>query len=139
MASHNFIRIKSSNLFFIIIIITSCGSTPDNNIIYGKWEGQSQEKIFLFEFKQDQTCDLLIKDNGLNLIEKINGNFEIDYSKNPIPLSINNITQLSHPLYTIIDFINNDSIKVAYFAPKWKIRPLSFSHEKTIIIKRKKE
>ena len=69
--------------------------------------------------------------------------YELNILKRPIPLSIHNIAQLNHPLHTIIEFISDDSIRIAEFSPKLKLRPISFVtgnelHFKRIINKGKK-
>jgi hypothetical protein len=75
-------------------------------------------------------------DQSNNLVT-LNGNFEFDLTKRPIPLSIRNIPQLNHPLHTIIDFVDEDSIRMASFSSKWRLRPISFIDENTINLKRK--
>jgi len=67
---------------------------------------------------------------------KITGDFEVNFSKKPIPLTIRNIPQLNHPLHTIIQFKELDVIRMAEFAPRWRFRPISFNPETEIIFKR---
>ena len=69
-------------------------------------------------------------------VEILNGNFEIDLSKKPISLSIKNIPQLNHPLHTIVDFIGSESIRLASFSPRWRLRPISFNGSTSINLKR---
>jgi hypothetical protein len=85
-----------------------------------------------FVFKSDSTCVFNFFDKQSNEFKTINGIYELDFSKKPIPLSIRKIPQLNNPLFTIIEFINVDSIRIAEFSPKWRLRPVSFENEKTI-------
>lgn len=64
------------------------------------------------------------------------GSYSLDFTKRPIPLSITNIPQLDHSLFTILEFQNINSIKLAQFAPKWKFRAVSFDKRNTTVITR---
>jgi len=120
------------------IIVVSCGKVPTQNDIYGIWKGEDFDKEFMFEFVSDGTCVINIKNSVSDSIEILNGNFTIDFSKKPIPLSIRNIPQLNHPLHTIVEFLGSDSIRLGNFAPRWRIRNISFEQNKIIILKRNK-
>ena len=50
--------------------------------------------------------------------KRLNGNFEIDFSKTPIPLSIKNISNLDYTIHTIIEFKNENELKLG--DPKFK-------------------
>ena len=108
-------------------VLVSCGKYQLSNEIYGTWEGEHQGKDLIFQFNNDQTFALISKDSVSGSVERVNGNFELDFSKKPISLSIRNIPQLEHPLFTIIEFVDSDSIRVAHFSPNWRLRPVSFS------------
>ena len=115
-------------LFLSTLMLVSCGKVPCLEDIYGTWEGELQGKELIFKFKNDKTCELKTKYKISESVEKVNGNFEMDFSKKPITLSIRNIPQLNHPLFTIIEFVNADSMRLANFAPSWRLRPIAFSN-----------
>jgi len=117
----------------------SCQKVHSQENIYGFWEGDLHAKELMFEFNNDQTCVLSFKDKVSDSVEILNGNFEMDFSKKPFSLSIRNIPQLDHPLYTIVEFIGSDSIRLAHFAPRWKIRPVAFKHNISMNLKRVKK
>ncbi len=126
-------------LFLSLITIFSCGNSPYKNAIYGEWEGEYRGQELLFKFENDQTCTLSFKDKISGSVELLNGKFEIDFTKNPIPLSVKNIPQLNHPLYTIIEFTRYNEIKIASFAIRWRLRPFTFDSKTSMILKRIKE
>ena len=128
------------NISFLIILsvctIISCGKIPYQEDIYGVWKGEFQDKELLFIFESDKTCVLSFTNKESDSGEILNGNFEIDLSKKPISLSVKNIPQLNHPLYTIVEFIGSESIRLASFSPRWKLRPISFNRSTSINLKR---
>jgi len=123
----------------IFLVIFSCDDLPQKQTIYGVWKGEHYEKEILFEFKNDHSCVLTFKDKPTQSVQIVNGHFEIDFSKKPIILSIRNIPQLNHPLYTIVKFIDIHSIRLANFAPHWKLRPISFDRNTSMNLKRRKK
>ena len=104
--------------------------------IIGIWRGEHQGKELLFEFKSDQTCVLSFSGKVLATTVILSGNFNTDFSKKPIMLSVRNITQLNHPLHTILEFVNGNSIRIAKFVPRWKLRPISFDLNTSMELKR---
>ena len=117
---------------FIIFIIYNSNQKVNYNILYGKWIGKQNNKIISLTFNQDQTCEFVIHQDRI----KIKGNFEIDFSKNPIPLSIKNISNLDHALHTIISFKNNNELRIGNFGKRWKSRPIAFDYNKNLILKK---
>ena len=104
--------------------------------IFGLWKGENNGKELMFRFENNGTCVLSFKDIASDFSRVLNGNFKIDLSKKPIPLSIINIPNINHPLHTIIEFIGDDSIKLAEFSPRWKVRPISFDRNTFIGLNR---
>ena len=121
---------------FSVLINSSCGDLPNKPSIYGVWEGGFRGKELMFEFKSDQTCVLSFKDKASSTVEILSGNFEMNFLKRPILLSVRNIPQLNHPLHTIIEFIGNDSIRLAKFSFRWRLRPISFDRYTSLNLKR---
>ena len=120
------------------ILITSSynvGASRENDI-YGVWEGEGNEKELLFIFRTDGTCSLSFKNTATGEMNELSGTFEADYAKDPIPLSIRNIPQLNHPLYTIMELTDNDSLLIADFSPVWRLRPISINYETSMNLRR---
>ena len=69
----------------------------------------------------------------------LNGDYEADFTKTPIPLSIRNIPQLPHPLHTIIQYEGPDVLRVGRFAPRWRLRPIGFELDAEILLVRRPE
>ena len=133
-------KVITLNISFLIVLsfctIISCGKIPFQEDIYGVWKGEFQDKELLFKFESDQTCVLSFMNKESDSVEILNGNFEIDFSKKPISLAIKNIPQLNHPLYTIVEFIGSESIRLASFSPRWRLRPISFNRSTSIKLER---
>lgn len=122
----------------ILLLVVSCNNLNIETNIHGNWKGIYNDPTLLFIFKSDKTCVLTFVDKQSNAIKTITGEYELELSKKPIPLTIRNIPQLNHPLYTIVEFINDNSMKIAEFSPKWKLRPITFEIGKIINLKRVK-
>ena len=119
-----------------MFVINSCQEKLDNQIIHGKWVGiESADSVF-FNFYENGNCFLEFKNDSTNSLITLNGNYEIDPLKKPIPLSIKNIQQLNNPLHTIIEFVSADSINIAKFSPRWRLRPISFDRNTMMSLKR---
>jgi hypothetical protein len=117
-------------------VIAAHTETPDEESIYGVWEGEYRGTKLLFRFDSDGTCLLNFRDNASGSTTKLSGNYELDFSKQPALLSITNIPQLNHPLHSIVHFGGNDSMKIAQFAPRWRLRPISFDPQTSISLSR---
>jgi len=102
--------------------------------LYGSWQHKNDNEEILFTFNRDSTCELnFFNGNGS---QKITGNFEVDFSKSPIPLTIRNIPQLNHTLHTIIQFKSFDEIRMARLSTRWRLRPIAFNRDTEMIIRK---
>ena len=124
-------------LFCFIVLFMILLNFPkklDKNIIYGNWAGKSDDMEIALTFNQDQTCEIII--NNLSVEDSLifKGNFEIDFLKKPISLSIKNISNLDFPIHTIIEFINEDKFRIGNFGKRWRLRPISFNYKNSIIL-----
>ena len=121
-------------MLIVILLLSNIPRRFDENIIYGNWAGKLDDKEIEITFNQDQTCELFI--NNLSIEDSLifKGNFEIDFSKKPIPLSIKNISNLNFPIHTIIEFINEDKFRIGNFGKRWRLRPISFNYKNSIIL-----
>ena len=116
----------------LIFIIYNSNQRVNENKLYGKWVGEQNNKMISLTFNKDQTCEFIIHSDSV----KIKGNFEIDLSKYPIPLSIKNIPNLDYALHTIISFKNNNELRIGDFGKRWRLRPIAFNYNKNLILKK---
>ena len=130
------LNISNRVFLFIPLFLFFCNNLNKDSNIYGKWESSYNDQKLTFVFNNDKTCIFKYFNKKLNKYEIINGNFKLDFSKNPISLSIRNIPQLNHSLHTIVKFIGEDIIRITGFSSKWRLRPISFEPKKTIELKR---
>ena len=123
-------------LFVLSALIISFYPQPHQKSLYGSWKGEHQGVKINFIFNQDGTCRLIFKNHAAGSTEKLNGRYQIDFSKKPIPLTIRNIPQLNFSLHTIVEFTSNDSIRITNFSTQWRLRPISFDPAKNIKLKK---
>jgi hypothetical protein len=103
--------------------------------LYGTWIGNKGELNIIVSFSQDSTIELVFNKSG-SKTNKIKGTFEVDFSKTPIPLSVRNIPNLTHPLHTIILFRGYNTIVMGGFGSRLKLRPITFKSDEIIIFTR---
>lgn len=127
-------------LFALIFCTTfSCTVQHDERDLFGVWKGEYDGKEVVLKFDSDHTFMLSHRDKVSDSMETIQGDFEVDFSKEPIPLTVRNIPQLNHPLHTIILFQEDGSMKMANFAPRWRLRPIAFNKRSSMILRRTRE
>jgi len=119
-----------------ILVSSSYMEVPGEKDLYGVWEGEYHEMELVFTFNTDGTCSLSFKDSVSGEMNELTGSFEVNFSKEPMPLSIRNIPRLNHALYTIIKFTNDESLVMANFVPRWRLRPISFNYDTSINLSR---
>ncbi len=136
-------RLKRQKNFYAVLTILSiqfllnfCGNVTNQTDITGVWKGESLGNELTFTFRNDLTCELVFKDSSSGNIEKIDGNYELDLTKTPIPLSIRNIPQLSYSIHTIIRFESPDSMRFAMFSPRWRLRQIAFDKSSGFTLKK---
>ena len=127
---------KSAVLMLLLLFGISCNNVITDTNIYGQWKGSYNGHEVSFIFRSDNTCALSFLNEHTKKHETISGNYELNILKRPIPLSIHNIAQLNYPLHSIIEFIRDDSIRIAKFSPKLKLRPISFGTGNELHFKR---
>ena len=119
-----------------VLITWSCAQAPREQNIYGVWRGESGGAELVFRFFKDNTCEFSFKYRATGSPQVLKGKFEIDFTKRPITLSVRNIAKLNHSLHTIVDFSEEDSIRIAHFAQRWRLRPITFDRDATMLLKR---
>ena len=118
-----------------IVFAFACTRNYSENDLHGMWVGENEKVRIAFSFNPDNTCEFAYTKKGQKLI-KMTGVFEVNFAKKPIPLTIRNIPQLNHPLHTIIEFKESDALRMAEFAPRWRLRPIAFNRDTEIIFRR---
>jgi len=116
----------------------SCKDALSEQNIYGEWKGSFQNNELFIRFDRGNSCELLFRDEFSGTTKIINGTFVLDFSKAPIPLSIENIPQRNNPLHSILEFIDADSIRIATFSMRRKLRPIFFDKSNSINLKKMK-
>jgi hypothetical protein len=121
---------------FPVVCFCCCTTSFSQQDLYGVWAGKNSRFEMTITFNQDLSCSILYQEKDAEPIT-YTGQFEADFTKKPVPLSIRNIPGLNHPLHTIIQFASPDIMKMADFAPRWRLRPISFDRETEITLIRK--
>ena len=119
-----------------LLLFLSCTKKYTGDEIYGIWKGKYFNKDITFIFNNDSSFEISIRDSITDIVEKLNGIYEINFQKKPITLSLKKISQLNHPLHTIIEFGSQNSFKISQFAPAWKLRNLAFHTYDSFIFRR---
>ena len=124
-------------VLFFIISYFSCDEFSTRKNIIGTWVGVYEGNNVIFRIKNNGTCTLTFQNNNIDNYS-ISGDYEIDFTKRPIPITIRNIPGLPHPLHTIVEFIGGESIKMGMFSKRWRLRPISFYEGQVIYLNKLK-
>ena len=137
---------KNKTLFIFISTIIIFLFIPklsfSNQTLEGLWEEstdsymQRKDNNYLkIEFKKDKKCNIyIIRTDGTSL--NFAGIYDLDIQKKPMPLSIRSITNLNYPLHTIIRYIDENTIDIMQFSSTQRLRPVFFSEENKIRLKK---
>ena len=106
------------------------------NSLNGQWLGKHKNDHVILEMKRDGVCSLEFYSEVKNDLAKFNGECIIDTNKIPFSFVMTNILELNSSLYSVVKLINEEVIHISEFSTKWKLRPVAFSEENTIILKR---
>ena len=119
--------------------LLACTGAHGPKDLIGTWEGAGKEmSSVVVNFAADGKWRLEYVDQQ-GEIHTLTGNYEADFSKAPVPLSVRNIPQLPHPLHTIVQFSGSDSLRMGSFASRWRLRPISFDPATQILLERRRE
>lgn len=99
--------------------------------LIGRWFFEDTDKKIVMEFSPDKKCQIKIFRSKSDTVF-IDGEVYFDAKKQPNALSIYKISDMNHPLHTIIAKVDESKLIIEKFAPKWRLRPISFG-EKTKI------
>ena len=113
----------------IVFFFINCTDYYSQEDLIGTWNGKYFDQDITITFNEN-FFDMTIGNAELNDNQNFKGIYLVNFNKKPIPLSLKEISNLNHSLYTIIFFKNNDEIVISEFAPKWRIRNISFDDSK---------
>lgn len=135
------IRFWNLTIFFILILIgvfilIQNSKTYDLKDFRGIWTADYKNYKIKFKLSDNNNCSFLIFFKTSNKIEKLDGKCNIDLTKKPNMFKMNNINQLSSPLYSIIFLKNKSTLHMSEFSYRWRIRPIEFDKNKKIIFKK---
>jgi len=137
---------KNKTLFIFISTIIIFLFIPklsfSNQTLEGFWEESTDSYMrrkdnnyLKIEFKKDKKCNIyIIRTDGTSL--NFAGIYDLDTQKKPMSLSIRSIANLNHPLHTIIRYIDENTIDIMQFSSTQKLRPVIFSEENKIRLKK---
>ena len=128
-------------LLLLILIVSLYVSEKNMNNYYsfspiGEWRGNANDITMIMTYSENNKCKIdFISDLDFKSWEQeISGICEINFLKSPALLSIRTIQELSYPLFTIVQIIDNKTIKIGSFSDKWRLRPLIFKDRNSILL-----
>ncbi|HXV59741.1 MAG TPA: hypothetical protein VEK15_03540 [Vicinamibacteria bacterium] len=130
------LELRALALVLCAASVSSCVHSPRPENLFGVWTGKSGNVLLVFRFFHDGRCEFLFEDAESGSTQLINGNMEIDFSKTPIPLTVRNIPQLTHSVHTIVEFLDDDTMRMAAFATRWRLRPIAFDPSTSMTLKK---
>ena len=117
-------------------VALSCSNAFTARDLVGTWQGEGQQiSAVVFTFKEDGTFLFEYVDSEA-ISHSLSGDYEADFTKSPVPLSLRSIAELSHPLHTVIQFTGPNSLRMGGFAHRWKVRPITFDPASTVLLER---
>lgn len=118
------------------MLLASCDAPDNHRNLIGTWRGESNQiKNIVLVFKDNNSFELEYVDTD-GIARSLTGKYEVDFSKSPLALSLRSIQGLQHPLHTIIEFIDRDTLRMGKFASRWRLRPISFNPQSDIVLQR---
>jgi hypothetical protein len=124
-------------LFAVAVsLLLSCSQPKEAKDIWGVWSGSSQGEQLNFEFRSDGKCRLTFVNEVSGDTNSLHGRYVMDFTKLPVPISIRGIKEISNPLFAIVDFQNDGTIRLSQFSTRWRLRPIAFETDKTMTLHR---
>ena len=109
---------------------------PSLESLNGQWIGKHKNYEIILAIQKDNKCSLDLRIASSDKVEKFNGVCSIDITKKPYSFIMKNITELNTSLYSLVTLRGNNIIHMSEFSTKWRLRPVTLSHENTIIFKK---
>jgi len=138
MIKSNVLLILATSCLMAILLMISSNPLKIISVesLNGQWIGIYKNSNVILEMKKDNTCSLEFRVTSSNEVENFNGDCSIDNSKKPYSFIMTNIIELNTSLYSLVALRNNNIIHMSEFSTKWRLRPVTLTHENTIIFKR---
>lgn len=122
--------------WILALLLTACAAPYGPDDLTGTWVGNDNAgQMMTVSFSPGGAINMTFV-NSLGEASTIDGQFEVDFSKQPIPLSIRKIPQLPNSLHTIIEFQGRDLLRIGGLAPRWRLRPITFDAESSVTLLR---
>ena len=135
--SWGLVILLTSCLIIILFMVTNNSlKIPSLESLNGQWIGKHKNYEIMLAIKKDSKCSLELRIASSNEVEKFNGDCSIDSTKKPYSFIMTNINELNTSLYTLVALRNNNIIHMSEFSTKWRLRPVTLTHENTIIFRR---
>ena len=116
--------------------VSSCSNAFTERDLIGTWQGDGLHiSAVVITFEEDGSFVFQYVDSD-GFSHSLSGNYEADFTKSPVPLSLRSIAELSHPLHTVIQFTGPNSLRMGGFAHRWKVRPITFDPASTVLLER---
>ena len=112
----------------------SCTETFNESDMLGTWTGLYKTNEIRIQFNQNGEFLMIVEDHNTEVKNELNGLYKLDFSKKPNTLSLRKIKQINHPLHTILEFKSINQIRLGNFAPRWRIRDISFDRNSSFIL-----
>ena len=135
--SWGLVILLTSCLIMILFMLTNNSlKTLSLESLNGQWIGKHKNYEIILAIKKDNKCSLDLRISSSDKVEKFNGDCSIDITKKPYSFIIKNIFELNTSLYSLVTLSGNNIIHMSEFSTKWRLRPVTLSHENTIIFKK---
>ena len=107
--------------------LLGCTKSFDQQDLHGSWVGSGPTVASIeVEFLESGDFHMQLVTREGEAFE-YDGEYETDFLKYPALLSMRSISQLPHPIHTIIGFRNDNTIRIGAFAERWRLRPTEFN------------
>ena len=130
----NPIQIRCVWLIILSFIILEA---QEKNGIIGEWVELENNNKFTFYFMGGNRFKIIINNNDGERYSTHKGNYFIDNKKLPNTIDLRNISNYTGPLFGILKIIDSNTIQISKFSNKWRLRPLSFDKNTTLLFHRK--
>ncbi len=125
----------------LLVWLSTSSHTPTDAAaaLVGLWEGEHAGQGVSLRLHAGGRSELRLTDLASGDTTVYKGRYVLDPSKQPIPLSFRNVGRVPHPLHTIVEFADPGTLRMAAFAPRWRLRPIAFDSEHTMTLRRRSE
>ena len=131
-----FILVTSFLVILLYVVTNNHRSILSLESLNGQWRGKHKNYDIIVAIKEENKCSLAYHIVSSKEVEKFNGDCSIDIIKKPYSFIMTNIIELNTSLYSIIELKSTNIIHMSEFSTKWKMQPVTFTHENMIILNR---